>query len=242
MAGRAIAVWLRLSVPSAARQLVPAILDVPDDPVVRLRFWDLAHDAGRGREATLTNPEMTGFKEVALAFPASFRGLHGDFTKYIYADDPTYTAFGREVMGWPVRHGKIMIGKPWPGAPLAAGQQFVGYLERNGSRLVSTAVTLRSPIPQSNYPTGLPVWFSAKSIPNVSGLIPVVSQLVRSGPSAMQQGEIWEATASVAIASSPTDDLKLFESFEVVAAQYWTDLDLTISDGEVLAEIPPKTA
>lgn len=238
MAGRALAVWLRLANPDAFRRRLPAIIDIPDDPVVRLRLWDLAHDAGYGQTATLTHPEMTAFKEVALAAPVSYGGLAGDFTKYIYADDPTYTAFGREVMGWPVRHGKIMVGRPWPGSPLAAEQQFTGYLERNGSRLVSVVLTLRAPLARSEYPTGLPVWFSAKSIPGADGLAPVVNQLVRSGPSAIRWGEIWNATATVAFESSATDDLSFLEPFTVVAAQYWADLDLTIGPGKVLAEIP----
>ncbi len=238
MAGRAIAVWLRLANPGAIRPRLPAIVDLSEDPVVRLRLWDLAHDAGYGQTATLTHPEMTAFKEVALAFPVSYGGLMGDFTKYIYADDPTYTAFGREVMGWPVRNGKIMVGRPWPGTPLTPKQQFTGYLERNGSRLVSVVLTLREPLPRPEYPTGLPVWLSAKSIPDAAGAAPVLNQLVRSGPTAIHWGEIWNATATVTFESTATDDLSFVEPFTVVAAQYWADLDLTIGPGKVLAEIP----
>src|ERR1700694_1927279 len=83
MAGRAFAVWLRLKNSNALRPHLPAIVDIPDDPVVRLRFWDLAHDAGYGQTATMTHPEMTSFKEVAFAVPVSFGGVAGDFTKYI---------------------------------------------------------------------------------------------------------------------------------------------------------------
>lgn len=238
MAGRAFAVWLRLKNPNALRPHLPAIVEIPDDPVVRLRLWDLAHDAGYGQTATMTHPEMTSFKEVAFAVPVSYGGLSGDFTKYIYADDPTYTAFGREVIGWPVRPGKIMMGQPWPGTPLAEQLQFTGYLVRNGSRLVSVTLTLSRPLPRSEYPTALPVWLSAKSIPDVDGNSLVVSQLVRSGPSAIRWGEIWEATATVALETTSTDDLSFLEPFTVVGAQYWANLDLTISAGKVLAEIP----
>jgi acetoacetate decarboxylase len=242
MAGRAIAIWLRLAQPEALRKRLPAILSVPEDPVIRLRLWDLAHDAGYGRTATMNDPEMTSFRELAFAVPVSYASLDGDFIKFIYADDPTYTAFGREVMGWPVRYGKIMIGKPLPRAPLTANQRFVGYLERNGARLVSVAATLLTPLDRSRYPLGLPVWLSAKSIPDATGTFPVVSQLVRSGPSEMNWGEIWDATATVKVESAARDDLSFLEPSEVIAAQYWSDLDLTIAEGEVLAEIPAEAA
>jgi acetoacetate decarboxylase len=242
MAGRALAVSLRPKNRALLRQRLPAALSLPSDPIVRVRIWDLAHDAGLGRTATQVLPELTAFQEVAFAVPVSFGSLHGDFVKLIYADDPTYTAFGREVMGWPVRSGKIMVGRPWPGTPLSAGQEFTGYLERYGRQLLSISLTLQAPVPPQERPQGLPVWLSARSIPDPSTSRPALNQLIRGGPSEMRWGEMWKATATVALGSSPLDDLSPFAFSEVVAAQYWTGLDLTISGGEVLTDLDAPLA
>src|ERR1700719_1237328 len=57
MAGRALAVSLRPKNRALLRQRLPAALNLPDEPIIRVRIWDLAHDAGLGRAATQVLPE-----------------------------------------------------------------------------------------------------------------------------------------------------------------------------------------
>ena len=85
MAGRTLALWYRLSDPAEARQHVPDFLELDDDPVVSVRFWDMIHDAGLGADVQGTNPELGEFREAVAVFPVRWYSgsgevLSGDFT------------------------------------------------------------------------------------------------------------------------------------------------------------------
>lgn len=94
MITRTLAVWYRLADPGEAGRHSHPSLRVDADPVVRARFWDIRHDAGRA--GTGNDVEL---REAAIGVPVRFGDERGDDTVYMSATDPVYTAFGREMLG-----------------------------------------------------------------------------------------------------------------------------------------------
>lgn len=239
MAGRTLAMWFRLADPEEARRHVPDGLTMDDDPIVRARFWDLVHDAGLGDETRSTDTGQTRVAEAVVAFPVSFGDVTGDYTAHMYADDPVYTAFGREVMGWPLKSGTVVVSPPSPDAELRPGVRLTARLERHGGRLMSAALTLLEPLPDPERPTGLPRWLTWKIVPRVDGPGDAIRQLVQTGPTRIGWGPIWRASGDLSFGSGPQDELEFLQPREVVAAQYWSSVDLAVGFGRVLAEEEP---
>jgi Acetoacetate decarboxylase (ADC) len=238
MAGRTLALWFRLADPAEARRHVPNGLAMDGDPIVRARFWDLVHDAGSGadlgsRPSSATAPIRVA--EAVVAFPVSLGSISGDYLAHMYADDPVYTAFGREVMGWPLRAGDVVV-SPAPDEELRAGARLAGRLERDGDPLLEAALILGEPLPDAERPTELPRWLSWKIVPRVDEPGDALRQLVQTGPARIEWGPIWRAQGELSFGSGPSDELEFLRPREVVAAHYWSHVDLSVGFGRVLAE------
>lgn len=235
MSGRTLAIWYRLADPDEVRRQVPRSLQMDADPVVRVRFWDMTHDGDAGAAVGGGETVSTRFREAVVAFPVRFGALEGDYPTYMYADEFIYTAFGREAMGWPVRHGTIRMTDP-PDLPLAAGTLLSADLERRGQavmraslRLTGERVAVDDSVP--------PSWLALKVIPDVAEPRAAVGQLVATGPSLIRRGEVWEATATLEMHEGLSDELHFLKPREIVAAQYWVGVELTVDHGRVLAEL-----
>jgi acetoacetate decarboxylase len=238
MAGRTLALWFRLADPDEARRHVPEGLAMDADPIVRARFWDLVHDAGSGADlqndpSTATAPIRVA--EAVVAFPVVSGSVSGDYTAHMYANDPIYNAFGREVMGWPLRAGDVTL-SPLPDGALGAGVRLTGRLERDGDALMEAALTLVEPLPDAERPTRLPRWLSWKIVPRVDGTGDALRQLVQTGPARIDWGPIWRAQGELSFGSGPSDELEFLRPREVIAAHYWSHVDLSIDFGHVLVE------
>jgi len=232
LAGRAFALWFRLADPAEARRHVPPLLEMADDPVVRARFWDLAHDSGMPDERTAGEPLPTRVAEAVVAFPVTYGGVSGDFTAHMYADDPVYTAFGREVMGWPLKHGRVVMSRPRAG--LEKGVKVSAHLERDDDVLMSAALTLTEPLPDAERPSGLPRWLTLKLVPRAEGSGDALRQLVQTGPERVEWGAIWRAEGELRFSDGPHDELGFLAPREIVAAQYWSAVDLSVGYGRIL--------
>lgn len=234
MSGRTLALWYRLRDPDEARRHIPAACEVDRDPVVRARFWDVRHDAGRG-----PSERDTRFREAVVAFPVACAGVSGDFTTHMYADEPTYIAFGREVMGWPLRGGEITISEPEAALP---GTDVEGSLVRGGREVMRAALTLQALVPDlSDRPTQ-PRWIGWKRIPGVDGQSMLVDQLVATGPEQVTWERVWSASASLRFGDGPDDELHFLQPREIVAAEYWERVRLTIGPGRVLVDFTGVSA
>lgn len=236
LAGRAIALWFRLADPAEARRHVPALVGMADDPIVRARFWDLAHDSGLPERVTAGEPLPTRVAEAVVAFPVTYGGVSGDFTAHMYADDPVYTAFGREVMGWPLTHGRIVVGQPATEAGLATGARISAQLERDGHVLMSAALELTELLPEAERPSGLPRWLTMKLVPRAERGGDVVHQLLQTGPERLEWGPIWRAQGDLRFPDAPIDELGNLAPREIVAVQYWSAVDLSVGYGRVLMD------
>ena len=238
MAGRTLALWFRLADPDEARRHVPEGLAMDADPIVRARFWDLVHDAGSGadlRDPSLSATAPIHVAEAVVAFPVSYGSISGDYTAHMYADDPVYSAFGREVMGWPLRAGDVTVSPP-PAGDLRAGVRLAGRLGRDGNALMDAALTLVEQFPDAERPTDLPRWLSWKVVPRVDGPGDALRQLVQTGPTRIEWGPIWRAHGELTFGSGPSDELEFLRPRDVVAAHYWSHVDLSVGFGHVLAQ------
>jgi acetoacetate decarboxylase len=233
MRGRTLAIWYRLADPDEALRHVPAAVQMDGDPVVRARFWDMEHDAvpvnGEGPRP------WRRFREAVVAFPVRFGEVSGDFPTYMYADDVTYVLFGREVMGWPVRDGVIDV-DPEPAGGPTAGVRLSGRLARDGRTVMTAEVTLTGE-ELSVDDSKPPRWLATKVITDVAGPRAAVAQLVATGPERIHERRIWAADARLSFEEAPGDELHYLAPREIVQAQYWTGIRLTIGWGEALAEL-----
>ena len=233
MRGRTLALWFKLADPGEARRHVPASVQMDDDPVVRARFWDMEHDA-------LTGPSggarpWQRFREAVVAFPVRHGEVRGDYPTYMYADDFTYIAFGREVMGWPIRDGHIEVDPESGGGP-AAGLRLGGRLRRNERTIMTASIELTGQ--QVAVDDAVPPrWLATKLITDVTGPRAQVGQLVSTGPERIDARRVWQATGSLAFGPGMTDELEHLAPREVLDAQYWSDVDLTVGWGAVLEEV-----
>lgn len=241
MRGRTLALWYRLADPDEASRHVPGSLSLEPDPIVRARFWDMHHDAVPGIDGG--EPRWTPFREAVVAFPVRYGDVEGDYPTYMYADEAAYTAFGREVMGWPVRDGSIDVEDEdegeneheGEGGPVA-GRRVSARLVRGGVAIMRASLELtgrRVEVDDSEPPR----WLSHKCIPHVSHPGAALSQLVVTGPERIHHRIVWEARAELSFAESPTDELHFLAPREIVSAQLWTDVRLTVGWGRVLCDL-----
>ena len=235
MRGRVFTIWYRLADPDEARRHIAPPLRVPEDPVCRARFYDLIHDAGKGDAWTSQNPEQAQFHEAVVAIETHYGDLEGDYSIHSYSDEATYIAWAREVIGWPVKSGKIVMSRPWQDE--APGVTITGMLERFGRCLMTASVTLTERLPAPDQPAGLPNWFTYKVISSAEREQPEICQLILGGPVRAESGPIWSATATLEIGEGPNDELHFLRPREILSADYRPQVDLSVGYGRILERL-----
>jgi acetoacetate decarboxylase len=231
MRGRTLSLRYRLADPDEARRHVPAGVTMDVDPVVRARIWDMEHDA---LSMPGGPPRWTRFREAVIAFPVVVGGIEGDYPTYMYADEFSYTAMGREVLGWPVRDARIEI-DPEP-ETLVESTTFVGRAWRSHEELMRIDLVLdgKSEVTRDDRPGR---WITTKVIPDLTGTRAAIAQLVSSGPSVIERRVKWSAKATLSLPVTSTDELHYLAPREIVHAEYWADQILTVDGGTVIAEL-----
>ena len=235
MRGRALAIWYRLTDPGVVRQHIPSYLSVDPDPIVRARFWVLEHDARGPMPTEPGGGRWTAFREAVIAFPVSYASVTGDLPLYMYGDEMTYVSMGREVMGWPVRGATIEVDEepaagPPPGATISA------RMLRDGQVVMSASLTIGEGIEREVRPDP-PVWLAEKVIGRVDRPEAAIAQLVATGPERIDRRDIRPAAATLSLGDALGDDLAGLAPREIVRAEHWSGLELTIGWGRVLAEL-----
>ena len=237
MSGRVLTVWFRVKNLDELRNHIAPPLTIPKDALCRARFWDLTHDAGKGDDLPGQIPAQTHFHEAVLAIDADYGDMPGDYSVHIFADDPTYIAWAREVIGWPVKMGQVAFNQPWNPTNLKPNDRLTGTLERFGTQLLRASVTLKRPIHPDERPYKRANWFTYKIIPSVEKLAPEVSQLVLVQPSTLDSGQLWEADGTVEIGQGLNDELHFLQPAEIVWAEYWSYVNLSVGYGKILAQL-----
>lgn len=233
--GRAMSVLCRLENPADARAHVATPLGVAADPIVRIRFWDLIHDSGFASSGLVGATPMTQVREGVVAFPVSYRGAEGDYPAHMYADDPIYTAFGRETMGWPLRDGIVRFSRTWLRREAASGTRLTAVLERHGQILVRVDLTLTGDMRDESEDIEPPRWFVVRRIPGLDGPSDSIRELAVTGPSRFRFGRIHSAKAEIEV--NPYGELGWLRPREIVSSELWSGVDVTIGYGSHLLDL-----
>jgi acetoacetate decarboxylase len=196
-------------------------------------MWDLRHNGDASRASDSAAP-VTPIREAVIAIPVHFAAQQADYLSVMYADEPVYVAFGREVMGWPLHHARVTITSPGE-ASVVAGTQISATAGVGGQPLVSVALTLTGAVTADSPGAPLPRWVSVKTIPRVDTPGEAVRELTLTGPSAFSRGGIHVADADLEIAHLA--GLDWLQPREVVDAALWSDIEVTIGYGRVLADL-----
>ena len=232
MRGRTLAMWFRLKDPDEARRHVPAFVEMDDDPVVRARFWDMTWDAVPGQEPGSRGSRR--FMEAVVAFPARHGEVTGDYPSYMYADDWVYITAGREIQGWSVRHGEVDY-DPEP-AELGVGSVMRAELRADGVPIMNARLELTGERLDTDDSLP-PVWLTTKIITDATGPTAQIGQLLQTGPERIHGRTVWQARAELTFGESPTEELHYLAPREIVDAQYWSGVDITVGWGKVLEEL-----
>jgi acetoacetate decarboxylase len=250
LTGRCLAVWFRVAEPAALRNHIHERLDLGPDPVVGARFWDLRHDAGRP-DLVRERGSLFRMREASIAIPVQFDGVRGDDTVYMWADEPRYTGYAREVMGWPVIHGALEFtdtpavapesdsspdGLPadsWPRPHL--GDVVSATLTYEGRPTMSMSLKLLGESTTSSA-SGGPQWITHRFFPDVLGA-GRVDQIVMTKPGSASLGPIWAAEASFELTGAPGSGLEDLRPVSIQRAELWSELDLTIAEGRLLGNL-----
>ena len=233
MRGRTLAVWFRLQDPDEARRHVPPTVAMDDDPVVRARFWDMTYDAVPGSTGGARGSRH--FLEAVVAFPVRYGDIEGDYPTYMYADDWVYITAGRELQGWNVRGGQVDF-DPEPPNGLAGGVALTGELRSDGRPIMRARLELTGQRVESD-DSEPPKWLTTKIIPDATRPGAQVGQLLSTGPERVNGRHVWQATADLIFGESPRDELHHLAPREIVDAQYWSDVDITVGWAQVLREL-----
>jgi acetoacetate decarboxylase len=225
--------WFRLSDPEEARRHVPPYVEMDDDPIVRARFWDMTYDAVPGAEPPARGSR--GFLEAVVAFPVRYGDISADYPAYMFADDWVYITAGREIQGWNVRGGEVEFDPEPEGGP-APGSVMGGTLRSDGRPIMSARLEL-SGQQLAVDDTSPPVWLTTKIVTDATAPRAAIGQLLATGPERVHRRRIWQATADLSFGESPSDELHHLAPREVVDAQYWSDVDITVGWGRVLEEL-----
>jgi acetoacetate decarboxylase len=232
LTGRALSVLYRLRDPGQVFRHLPPGVEVDADPIVRVRMWDLLHNGDASRASDSAAAE-TPIREAAIAIPVHFGAQQADYLSVMYADEPVYVAFGREMMGWPLHHARVTITNPKDGVAVA-GSKISASAILDQQSLVSVHATLTGATIAESSAAPLPRWISVKSVPRVDAPGEAMRELTLTGPSAFSRGGIHAAVAELHISSG--SGLDWLHPREVVDAALWSDINVTIGYGQILAD------
>jgi len=82
-----------------------------------------------------------------------------------------------------------------------------------------------------------PRWFAIRTIPGLDRPEDSIRELALTGPSRFRRGRVYAATAEVEMAQGPRNELAWLRPREIVSAELWSAVDLTIGYGRLLADL-----
>jgi acetoacetate decarboxylase len=228
-----LSVQYRLRDPDQVSRHLPQGVHADADPLVRVRMWDLSHNGDASRATDSVAPE-TPIREAVIAIPVHFGAQSADYLSVMYADEPVYVAFGREMMGWPLHHARVVMTSAEE-VSAVAGAEISAAAVLGQQSLVSVDLTLTGVVSADTPDAPLPRWISVKTIPRVDAPGEVLRELTLTGPSAFSRGGIHTAVAALRISADA--GLDWLQPRDVVDAALWSDIKVTIGYGQILADL-----
>jgi len=129
--GRLATVYLRCDPAWIAAQ-VPAPLKPAAGPIARLSIYDMECDYGLGPDFVARRPEEAQFREGGVSLFVEHDGLPGLWSAFIWCDNDSEIAVGREMYGWPQRLGQFTLTRKPFRRDWRPGDVMVGRCSRYG--------------------------------------------------------------------------------------------------------------
>src|SRR6266550_3886799 len=162
----------------ALAALVPAPLELPDDPVAIVRVNELLNNHGHGNTLIEDEPEWVQYKEAVVCIPVVYKGVLGNYDPYLWVDNHACAAGGREIYGLPKKMGKMYLTRFFPSDPLAEGMKMTGTLEALSRRLLTASVRLTREATPDELPK-VECFYTLRVIPSPESEEPDIHQLLR---------------------------------------------------------------
>jgi hypothetical protein len=192
--GRSITAWFAVPPAVIEASLPPCLRRAGAEHWARLRFYDARFEARDAGEGTLPALRAGGFREAVVAFNAVAGDLEGDATTFMWADDEPYTTWGREVYGWPILRGELVLeGSIWD-SPLATGAGGSGTLRASSGTAALTEVQLGEPTESA---TAGGWWITPRRRLKRAGLDGEHTDIVAARPQILSPGRAFDATGVI---------------------------------------------
>lgn len=185
---------------TALRQLVPA--PITPNP----------HDLAFLMIGSMVTDEFGTYNEAIVAVPSSTNGIEGNHVVFHYVEGDRPMAAGREIMGWPKKHGDIR----WA----AEGSEVRATCTRDGSALIRAGADLVGPARPEDLQLN-PTWLNLKVIPSVvAGAPPDVAQITALTLLDVSVADAQAGPATIEFSSTVDDRLEALEIHEVIGGVF----------------------
>lgn len=198
--GRSITAWFPVPRSVLEAALPRALRRAGEEPWARLRFYDARFEVCKPPAGAPLAPRAGAFREAVVAFPAAAGGCEGDATMFMWADDEPYTAWGREVYGWPILRGALTLeGSIWD-AQLPSGATGSGHLQAASGSAALEGVELAEPVEST---TSGGWWLNPRRRLERAGLDGEHSDIVAACPRILNPGRAYAASGSIRLEFAP---------------------------------------
>jgi hypothetical protein len=230
--GRTVTAWFPVPQGVLEASLPRSLRRDGEEPWARLRFYDARFEVCDPPPDAPLAPRAGAFREAVVAFPAAAGGCEGDATMFMWADDEPYTAWGREVYGWPILRGALTLeGSIWD-AQLAPGATGSCQLWAASGSAALEGVEIAGPVDST---TSGGWWLNPRRRLERAGLEGERNDIVAARPRILNPGLAYAASGSLRLAFAPGHPLHgltptaervvLVDGFELIVGEEVTVVD-----------------
>lgn len=192
--------------PAILAPFVPEPLQIDDEGIVHISAFDLVCDCGLGPDFVLENPDLCQVKEAVVGIMARHNGEPAYWPLFLWTDNDSEIAVGREMYGWQQRRGEISLSRQ-PFRGWRSGDPVVVRTLRGNRSVFEFRISLRSPVepasaiaparPQDSHVGRLYIYTDAVIVHPVDGS--TTRRMVRTGIEDVRISDEWEGTPSLQI-------------------------------------------
>jgi hypothetical protein len=220
--GRVATAWLAVERTQVAQLLSPDILPRGSEAKVRMRirFYDVAFNA---RDAGTKGVSSGRFREAVVAFVSSVGSIDGEVSLFMWTDDDSYMAWGREIFGWPLMRAQFDFEGPLWSAEALSGSRADAPRISGVSKASLAAGSLGIRIAEGSLSTGgvsAATWITPRRVLRRAGLDPETREVLLVRPEVLEPGQKYEARGEAWLAFQPDHPLAAIRverpSFEII--------------------------
>jgi hypothetical protein len=214
--GRVVTAWLTVERERVARLVSPDILPRSSDAGVRMRirFYDVAFNA----DARTRNISTGRFREAVVAFASSVGSIDGEVSLFMWTDDESYMAWGREIFGWPLLRAQFDFeGQLWSAEELSHNR--ISGSSKASSAAGSLGIRIAAGSP-SQGGVSAATWITPRRVLRRGGLDPETREVLLVRPEVLEPGRRYQAQGEAWLAFPPDHPLAAIPiekpSFEII--------------------------